>query len=149
MGSVIHTPSGAEKKDLEVVGEVIHVLADAAQTGSYEVFEQHGPDGAGPPPHTHPWDEAYFMLDGEMEVLLGERTVVLKKGDFVHVPAGVPHCFRYRGHGRFVSVTSRAGAARFFTELAAALPAGAPPDVPKMIEVALRNDVRPLGPPPG
>ncbi len=142
--SIVHLPSDAAKKDLRIVGEVVHVLVDAAQTGSYEVFEQFGPEGAGPPPHTHPWDEAYFMLDGQMEVVLGERTVVLKKGDFVHVPGGVPHCFRYRAGGRFLSVTSRGGASRFFTELAEA---GAI-DMPRMIDIAVRNEVRPL-PPPG
>lgn len=141
----VFLPSDAPKKDLAIVGEVIHVLADAAQTGSYEVFEQHGPDGAGPPPHTHPWDEAYFMLEGEMEVLLGERKVVLKKGDFVHIPGGVTHCFRYLGRGRFVSVSSRGGAAKFFGELAAA----GQVSMPQMVEIALRNDVRPVGPPPG
>ena len=89
-------PANAARKDLEVVGEVIHVLADASQTGSFEIFDQRGPEGAGPPPHPHPWDEAYFMLEGEMDVLLGDRTVVLKVGDFAHVPAGTVHCFHFR-----------------------------------------------------
>jgi hypothetical protein len=35
---------------LRVVGEHITVLASAAQTGSYEIFFQAGPEGSGPPP---------------------------------------------------------------------------------------------------
>jgi hypothetical protein len=34
------------------------VLASAAQIGSYEIFFQAGPEGSGPSPHNHPWDEA-------------------------------------------------------------------------------------------
>ena len=34
---------------LRVVGEHITVLASAAQTGSYEIFFQAGPEGGGPP----------------------------------------------------------------------------------------------------
>jgi hypothetical protein len=44
---------------LNVVGEHITVLASAAQPGSYEIFFQAGPEGSGPPPHNHPWDEAF------------------------------------------------------------------------------------------
>jgi quercetin dioxygenase-like cupin family protein len=146
--SAVFLPPEAPKKDLNVVGEVIRVLADASLTGSYEVFEQFGPEGAGPPPHTHPWDEAYFMIEGEMDVLIGERTVVLKAGGFVHLPAGTAHCFRYRSKGgRFISVTSTSGAAKFFGDMAAALPDGTV-DVPKMLAVADRNGVRLAGPPP-
>jgi quercetin dioxygenase-like cupin family protein len=51
---------------LRVVGEHITVLASAAQTGSYEIFFQAGPEGSGPPPHNHPWDEAFYVLRGEV-----------------------------------------------------------------------------------
>jgi len=110
--------------------------------------EQFGPEGAGPPSHTHDWDEAYFMIDGEMDVRIGDRVVVLKPGGFVHLRAGTPHCFRYRsGNGRFLSVTSRGGAAAFFGDLARSLPDGSP-DIPKVVAVAERHGVRLAGPPP-
>jgi hypothetical protein len=35
-------------RSLSVVGEHITVLASAAQTGSYEIFFQAGPEGGGP-----------------------------------------------------------------------------------------------------
>jgi quercetin dioxygenase-like cupin family protein len=146
--SPVFLPPEAPRTDLNVVGESIRVLADASQTGSYEVFEQFGPEGAGPPPHTHAWDEAYFMIEGEMDVQIGDRVVVLKQGGFVHLPSGTPHCFRYRSkNGRFLSVTSRGGAAAFFTDLAKTLPDGSP-DIPKVVAVAARHGVLLAGPPP-
>ena len=51
---------------LNVVGERITVLASGEQTGSYEVFHQAGPEGSGPPPHNHPWDEAFYVTRGEI-----------------------------------------------------------------------------------
>ncbi|HZU81370.1 MAG TPA: cupin domain-containing protein [Polyangiaceae bacterium] len=139
----------APRTDLHVVGEIIHVLADGSQTSGPEVFEQRGPEGSGPPPHTHPWDEAYFMLDGSMDVVLGDRTVVLTRGAFVYIPAGTVHCFRYRvGGGRFLSFNSRAGAAKFFRELDRVLPDGSV-DLGKIVPIAVANQVVPAGPPPG
>lgn len=147
--SPLFLPPEAPKTDLKIVGEVVHVLADAERTGSYEVFEQFGPPGAGPPPHTHDWDEAYFMLEGEMDVQLGDRVVLLKAGGFVHIPGGTPHCFRYQGKGgRFVSVTSRAGASAFFGAMAEALPEGSVVDMGKAVAVAASHGVRVAGPPP-
>ncbi len=46
---------------LNVVGEHITVLAGGAATGGYEIFLQEGPAGSGPIPHTHPWDETFFV----------------------------------------------------------------------------------------
>ena len=51
---------------LKVVGEEITILANGAQTGSYELFRQAGPEGTGPPPHSHPWDEAFYVIEGEV-----------------------------------------------------------------------------------
>ena len=48
-------------RPLNVVGEHITVLASEAATGGYEIFLQEGPEGTGPPPHSHPWDESFFV----------------------------------------------------------------------------------------
>ena len=50
-----------------MLGTAVRVLASRQDTGSYEVTLQEGPEGTGPPPHEHPWDEAFFVLDGELE----------------------------------------------------------------------------------
>ena len=46
------------------------------------------------PPHVHHGsDEAFCVLDGRLEVLVGAERRVLKAGDFVVVPAGTTHTF--------------------------------------------------------
>lgn len=50
----------AEIEPKLVCGEQITILADSNRTGSYEVYLHDAPEGAGPPPHSHQWDEAFY-----------------------------------------------------------------------------------------
>jgi quercetin dioxygenase-like cupin family protein len=110
------TPADAPRP-LNVVGEHITVLASGAQTGSYEIFRQAGPEGSGPPPHNHPWDEAFYVTRGEIAFGIDERETVAGPGTLVHLPAGTTHWFRFcKGGGEMISMTSRAGASQMFTD---------------------------------
>ena len=115
---VIVTPKD-RPRGLNVLAEEITVLADGATTGSYEIFRQAGPEGSGPPPHNHPWDEAFYVLAGQ--VIFGvddDENLVAPSGTLVHIPGGSTHWFRFGpGGGQMISMTSRAGAAAFFTEV--------------------------------
>jgi quercetin dioxygenase-like cupin family protein len=103
---------------LKVAGEGITVLADGAATGSYEIFLQAGPEGTGPPPHNHPWDEAFYVLAGQVIFGVEGDEQVAPTGTLVHIPGGSTHWFRFGpGGGQMISMTSRAGAAAFFTEV--------------------------------
>jgi quercetin dioxygenase-like cupin family protein len=77
-------------KSLNVVGEQITVLASAAQTGSYEIFLQAGPEGSGPPPHNHPWDEAFYVIRGEVAFGIGDLERVAVPGTLVQFLAEQP-----------------------------------------------------------
>jgi quercetin dioxygenase-like cupin family protein len=53
------------------------------------------PSGNGPLAHIHDeHDEAFFLLDGELEFLGGENVFTAGTGDFVFVPRGIRHRFR-------------------------------------------------------
>src|SRR5215831_7331135 len=129
-------------KTLNVVGEQIVVLASGDQTGSYEVFNQAGPEGSGPPPHNHPWDEAFYVTRGEIQFGVGDREAVARPGTFVHVPAGTTHWFRFgAGGGEMLSLTSRAGAAKMFADFDREV-APDKPDFAKLAEVAGRHGAK-------
>jgi hypothetical protein len=49
--ALVVTPKDHEP--LDVLGEAISVPASVEHTGSFDVFFQEGPEGVGPPPHTH------------------------------------------------------------------------------------------------
>src|SRR4051794_39460067 len=92
-------------QSLRVVGEHNTVLASAAQTGCYEIFSQAGPQGSGPPPHNHPWDEAFYVTRGEVAFGVGDRESLAVAGTLVQVPGGTTHWFRYGpGGGEMLSV---------------------------------------------
>jgi quercetin dioxygenase-like cupin family protein len=129
-------------RPLDVVGEKITVLASGRQTGSYEVFLQDGPEGSGPPPHSHPWDEAFYVTKGEITFGVGDSETVAVPGTFVHLPAGTTHWFRFgRGGGQMVSLTSREGASHLFAELDHAISPDKP-DLGKLVEVGSRYGLK-------
>src|SRR6185312_8432786 len=99
-------------RPLNVVGEHITVLASGDQTGGYEVFHQEGTEGSGPPPHRHPWDEAFYVVRGEVAFGAGGQESVARAGTFVHVPGGTTHWFRFgAGGGEMLSLASPGAAA--------------------------------------
>ena len=130
------TPN-AYARALNVVGERITVLASNASTQGYEIFLQQGEEGTGPPPHSHEWDETFFVIKGNVEISYGDQTVDAKPGTLVHLPAGTIHGFHFgAGGGEMISITSQNGhAAQLFTDLDREIPIGLP-DIPKLIAVA-------------
>lgn len=51
-------------------------------------------EGASVPLHTHPIEEAFVVLAGRLELLLGNESLVAAAGSVVRIPAGVAHAFR-------------------------------------------------------
>jgi mannose-6-phosphate isomerase-like protein (cupin superfamily) len=84
--------------------------ADGAETANrYCVSEWWLEAGdAGPGPHSHEENvELFYVLEGTMTFLAGERWFEAPAGSFLRIPAGVTHDFENRG-------TVRAGALNVF-----------------------------------
>ena len=127
---------------LNVVGTQVTVLASNAATQSYGITLQQGEEGTGPPPHSHDWDEAFYVLRGAVHFLCDEKAYTCNVGTLVHVPRGTIHCFSYgSGGGQMLEITgSGALAAQMFTAVDKEIPSG-PPDIPKLLDVLKRNGV--------
>jgi quercetin dioxygenase-like cupin family protein len=130
-------------RPLEVVGEQITVLASRDVTSGYEIFQQAGPEGSGPPPHSHGWDESFYVIDGEIEFgfggKTGDETATAKPGTLVHLPAGCVHWFRFgAGGGRMISMTGSGNASAMFTDFDANI-SSTDPDLGKLVEVGTRH----------
>jgi len=127
---------------LNIVGEHVTVLASGERTGSYEVFLQRGPEGSGPPPHSHPWDESFFVLKGQIDFGIGPESMSATPGTLVHLPAGSIHWFRFGvGGSEMLSMTSCLGASRMFADFAREV-APVNPDLAKLAEVGGRHGLR-------
>lgn len=127
---------------LNIVGEHVTVLASGEATGGYEIFLQRGPEGSGPPPHSHPWDESFFVLGGRIDFGIGAESMTAEKGTLVHLPAGSVHWFRFgAGGGEMLSLTSRLGASRMFTDFHREV-APVNPDLAKLAEIGARHGLK-------
>ena len=127
---------------LSVLGTQVTILASNAATQSYGITLQQGDEGTGPPPHSHDWDESFYVLKGKVEFLCEGKTHICMPGTLVHVPRGTVHGFRYgRGGGQMLEITGQGAlAAQMFTAINNEIPAG-PPDIPKVLEVLKRNGI--------
>src|SRR4051794_4876500 len=90
-------PGGGE--GVWIVGDTMHLKATAATTnGAFTMLENLSPPQSGPPPHVHEHeDEAFYVLEGEFELLIGEDLVRAEPGTFAFVPRGTVHRFRCVG----------------------------------------------------
>ncbi|PSB23746.1 cupin domain-containing protein [Stenomitos frigidus] len=74
-----------------------------------------------PPLHTHPWDEWFYFLDGEVAFQVGRRLVQAIPGSVVHLPAGVAHTFHIKSsQAKFLVGVSSVAAEQYLKDLAAA-----------------------------
>ena len=93
-------PLVVRERDAELVelpsGGIFRLLADASATGHVlgadRLLLPEGVDGAKPHRHTRS-TEFFHVLDGELEVLLGEELTTAGRGDLIVAPPGLPHAF--------------------------------------------------------
>jgi mannose-6-phosphate isomerase-like protein (cupin superfamily) len=72
--------------------------ADQAETANqYSISEWWlEPNTTGPGAHAHDEDDVFYVLEGTMSILLGDRWIDAPRGSFVLVPGGVTHDFENR-----------------------------------------------------
>ncbi|MEE1788802.1 quercetin 2,3-dioxygenase [Streptomyces sp. SP17BM10] len=98
LGKVLHVPAG-QGPSVWLNGDVYTVKVDTAQSGgTITLLEASVPPGGGPPAHDHRnEDEAFYLLEGELEFFADGQTYDVRAGDFVFVPKGTVHRFRNKG----------------------------------------------------
>lgn len=77
--------------------------ADGAETdGKYNISEWWlEPNCKGPGAHSHETEDCiFFVIEGTMTLLVGDRWIDAKQGAFVLVPGGVQHDFENRSSKR-------------------------------------------------
>ena len=91
----ISEPDNADLLHLSLVGDSYTVLVSGNQTqGRYCLIDMLVPDGSGPPPHRHDFEEMFTLLEGEVQFTFRGQTVNVPQGATVNIPANAPHQFR-------------------------------------------------------
>lgn len=122
------------------------ILADGAQTGgALTMLEQICPRNSGPPPHTHAQQESFYVLEGQMTVIVGGTTFVATQGSFLNVPPDTVHSFRVDTEtARILNMYVPAGFERIITELGEPAPARRLPPAGRPMK-GTPEDVRRVG----
>ena len=134
---------GDRKSALNVIGTKVTVLASGSDIEDQQITVQSGDEKTGPPPHSHDWDESFYVTKGQIEFTCGSQTAMCSPGTLVHVPAGTVHEFHYGpGGGEMLEITGkRSNAVTMFTALDREIPPG-PPEVAKVIQVLSDHGVK-------
>ena len=130
-------------------GQLMTFLATAEDTqGKFALIEVVARRGSVPPPHIHHREEeTFYVLEGEMNVTVGDRTFKATPGTLVCLPRDVAHSFAIESEQlRTLILLTPAGLEGFFKEFSVPAPAMTLPpanepaysEVQRMLEAAPR-----------
>ncbi len=134
------------------------IKAAAGTTGGdLCLIETTAPVGHGPPLHVHHDEhEAFYVLEGELDVACGAERYVARAGAFAFLPRGIAHTFRVVGDrpARFLTIAVPGGLEGFFRGVGRpadgpGLPPEGPVDVARLKEVSAQFNAEIVGPPLG
>ena len=133
-----------EGEKLSVLGAGVRFLLEAEKTGnSFSLMEVELPRDQGPPPHDHPWDEAYYIIDGDVWFMVDGKEAVYTTGDFLYAPGGIAHSFRGAGDrpARVLVFDAPATAGGFFKDASREI-VNIPEDFAKIPAIGARYEMR-------
>jgi quercetin dioxygenase-like cupin family protein len=135
----------------------ITVKAGPDETGNaFSQFEVDDPRGSGPPLHVHHnEDEAFYLLEGQVTMFVGDERIDLEAGDYCFGPRGVPHAYLVRSErARMLVTISPSGSEQLFVSLGVPVTGAEPPTdtvmppMPEMARLFAAYGAEILGPPP-
>ncbi|MCL1475356.1 cupin domain-containing protein [Argonema antarcticum] len=136
-----HLIIGNSEITFKVVGADTH-----GHLGLFENLIQ--PGGTTPELHIHrQMEEMFYVLEGEVEIQVGERIVQGQTGAFVLVPRNTPHTFSNRGTkpAKLLIMFCPAGEReKYFEGLAELLKEGNKPSREAIIDLMRRFDQEPV-----
>jgi len=117
-----------EGPSVSVVGDTYRIVIGSEQTnGAYALIDMLIPPRGGPPPHSHAnFQEAFYIIDGEIEVITKKKTYPAKKGSYVNIPFNGPvHKFINKTDKtvHILCLTTPAGMEKMFVEIGKPVPA--------------------------
>ncbi len=122
--------SGAGLADVWWKSGRVTVKAGSAETGrAFSQIETDDPRGSGPPLHLHRHDdETFYVLEGEVTVLVGEERFDLEAGDYLFGPRGIAHAYVVRSErARMLVTASPSGVEELFVRLGVPVTGSEPP----------------------
>ena len=127
-----------------MLGTQARFLCEGRSANSvHSLMEVTLPRDGGPPPHTHAWDEAYFVTESGVQYTVGEQRFTATVGDFVCTQGGVMHGFRGASQqpARVLVFDAPAHAGAFFKRVDHEV-TEVPRDLPKVFDISRSTGIR-------
>jgi quercetin dioxygenase-like cupin family protein len=124
---------------------------DEQSGGAFGLIEQVVPVGFESPYHVHhAEEESFFVLEGELTFISGERQMIGTAGSYTFLPRDIPHGFKVTGDkpARFFILATPAGFEQFIIDMSNPEPPAGPPDMDKLMSLAAKYNIEILGPLP-
>jgi quercetin dioxygenase-like cupin family protein len=107
---------------ISILGGTYRIIIGSEQTnGAYTLIDMLIPPKGGPGPHSHAaFQEAYYVLDGEIMLSTKEKTYTATKGSYVNIPFNGPvHKFTNRKDktAHMLCLITPAGMEKMFEEI--------------------------------
>lgn len=147
-----------EGQPIWFLGTLMLLKATGERNGhTFSLIEQVLPPGFAPPLHVHhAEDEAFYILEGALTFVCGERRWHASAGSFVYLPKEIPHGFLVEdgAQARLLQFTVPAGLEHFHVEMgepaqSLTIPPPSLPDMEKMQALAAKYHFDIVGPPLG
>ncbi len=107
-------------RHVALVGDTYSILVSGADTaGKYCLIDMAVPDGGGPPPHRHDYEESFTLLEGELQFAFRGESMTVRAGSTINIPANAPHGFKNvsGAPARMLCLCVPAGLDAFFLEV--------------------------------
>jgi quercetin dioxygenase-like cupin family protein len=107
----------------------VTVKAGGAEGHAFSQIEVDDPRGTGPPLHLHHnEDETFYVLEGEVTIVVGDERIDLSAGDYLFGPRDVPHAYVVRSErARMLVTASPGGVEQVFVSLGVPVTGSEPP----------------------
>ena len=124
--------------------------------GAFSQIEVYDVRGGAPPLHVHHnEDEAFYILEGQVTMFVGDELIDLEAGDYCFGPRGIPHAYLVRSErARMLVTISPSGSEQLFVSLGVPVTSAEPPTdtvmppMPEMARLFAGYGAEILGPPP-
>ncbi|MDB5242536.1 MAG: hypothetical protein JWP57_3161 [Spirosoma sp.] len=87
-------------EQLIVLTDLLTLLVPSASTqGKYAIWEDRVTPLAGPPPHAHPDEEVFYVIDGQFEFILHDpaHPIAARAGALIRIPSQALHTYKNVG----------------------------------------------------
>jgi quercetin dioxygenase-like cupin family protein len=151
----IYALAQGEGEALWFLNCLTHVKATGEQTGgAFGLIEQRIPAGFASPYHVHrAEDETFYVLQGEVTFISGDRKIKATAGSYIFLPRDIPHGFKVEAPARMLVMATPAGFEQFVIGMGEPVtdptsPPNSPPDMEKLTRLAAQYRIEILGPLP-